>query len=133
MAYANTFREDESHSIINLFAKVFPGIENNMDHTLLGGPCKSFLRQNYNITYPSTTIDNKGVAKLVYQLRNSIVHNKDTELHFGFNNTEEYREVIPIIKELVKILPETIVKMLNDNNQTRRREIEYANRELKMY
>lgn len=133
MAYAKTFREDESHSIINLFAKVFPGIENNMDHTLLANPCKSFLERNYGITYTLTTIKNDGVAKLVYQLRNSIVHNKDTELHFSFNNTEEYKVVIPVIKDLVKVLPEAIVNMLNDNNQARRREIEYSNRELKLY
>lgn len=41
--------------------------------------------------------------------------------------------MIPVIKDLVKVLPEAIVNMLNDNNQARRREIEYSNRELKLY
>ena len=50
-----------------------------------------------------------------------------------FNNTEEYKVVIPVIKDLVKVLPEAIVNMLNDNNQARRKEIEYSNRELKLY
>ena len=40
--------------------------------------------------------------------------------------------MIPVIKDLVKVLPEAIVNMLNDNNQARR-EIEYSNRELKLY
>lgn len=133
MSYAKTFKDDEIHSIKDLFAKVFPGIENNMNHSLLGQPCKAFLNTNYGITYTLTNIKNEDVAKLVYQLRNSIVHNKDTELHFSFNNTDEYKDVIPVIKDLVTILPEAIVKMLNDNNSVMRQAIEYTTRYLKMY
>jgi len=133
MSYAKTFKEDEFPSIKNLFIKVFPGIENNMDHALLGPPCKSFLDKMYGIAYPLVAIKNEDVAKLVYQLRNSIVHNKETELHFNYNNTEEYKDVIPVIKDLIKILPEAIIKMLNDSNSARRREIEYSERILRMY
>lgn len=133
MAYAKTFKEDELPSIRALFSKVFQGIENDLDHNLLGPPCKAFLDKNYGITYPLVAIKNEDVAKLVYQLRNSIVHNKDTELHFSYNNTEEYKDIIPVIKDLIKILPEAIIKMLNDSNPTRRREIEYAERMLRMY
>ncbi len=104
-----------------------------MNHSLLGQPCKAFLNTNYGITYTLTNIKNEDVAKLVYQLRNSIVHNKDTELHFSFNNTDEYKDVIPVIKDLVTILPEAIVKMLNDNNSVMRQAIEYTTRNLKMY
>lgn len=133
MSYAKIFKEDEVHSIIRLFATIFVGIENSLDRANLGNPFKSFLEKNYNITYPHNVMSNEHVAKLVYQLRNSIVHNKDTELHFTFNNIEEYRPVIPVIKDLLKILPEFIVKLLNDNNQTRRQAIEYSERSLKLY
>lgn len=133
MAYAKTFKEDEVHSIISLFAKVFSGIESRLNTANLNAKCKTFLDQNYGISFPHTTMNNEHVAKLVYQLRNSIVHNKDTELHFSLNNIEEYKIVIPVIEDLMKILPESIVKLINDTAPVKKDAIEYKERGLNLY
>lgn len=133
MSNAKSLKDDEIHSVKDLFKKVFTGIENQINSANLTTDCKRFLENNYAITFPHVSMSNENVATLVYRLRNSIVHNKDTELHFSFNNIDEYNDIIPVIKDLVVILPRAIINMINDNTTAKRKEVEYTKRDFPLY
>ena len=69
-------------------------------------------------------------AKVVYQLRNSIVHNKEAELHFSYGNMDEYSVVIPLIAQLIKTLGSGVVHIINNPpNQ----DLVFDKRELNLY
>ena len=53
------------------------------------------------------------ISKIVYQLRCSIVHNKETEFHYTYNNLEEYKAIVPLIKKLNELLLSYIVEIIN--------------------
>ena len=98
--------------------------------TLLQDPViNAFVEKYYKVKYLSANDINK-YAKVVYQLRNSIVHNKEAELHFSYGNLDEYEVVIPLIKQLVITLGRGIVHIINDpTNQ----DLIFDRRELNLY
>ena len=58
------------------------------------------------------------MADIVYQIRCSIVHNKETELHFTYNNISDYKDIIDLINVLSTNLSEMIVSLINDGANT---------------
>jgi hypothetical protein len=64
----------------------------------------------------NTNHDDAKIWDLVYRLRNCIVHNKESELHFTFANTSVYKDGIEIMKLLINKLEPAIVSVINDHN-----------------
>ena len=58
--------------------------------------------------------NNDRVLKIVYRLRNCIVHNKESELHFMYANTFVYAHGIDLMKKLIEIIEPAIVEVIND-------------------
>lgn len=85
MANAKAFQEGEEASIKDFFAVVLPNIQGQINTANLTPNCKKFMDEKYGVSFPHISMTNANVAKLVYKLRNSIVHNKATELHFSLN------------------------------------------------
>ena len=55
----------------------------------------------------------KGIARFIYDIRCSIVHNKEAEFHISYNNYEEYKEVLPLLKEVHDQLANKIWTLMN--------------------
>lgn len=72
----------------------------------------------------------KQMGDLVYKIRCSIVHNKETEMHFTFNNIYDYEPLIELIKELSEALCKSVIELINDSVN---KPLTYTNRELKLY
>ena len=70
------------------------------------------------------------MADIVYQIRCSIVHNKETELHFTYNNISDYKDIINLINTLSIKLSEMIVSLINDGANT---PLTYTNKTLTLY
>lgn len=79
-------------------------------------PFKDYLETHFDIKKTSQH-DVAKVVKIIYQLRNCIVHNKHTELHFTYGNYKDYEDVVPLIKLLVERLEIQVLQLLNDNNR----------------
>lgn len=62
----------------------------------------------------NTNHDNAKFWEVIYQLRNSIVHNKESELHFMYANTKVYQHGIALMKLLIKKIEPAIVDVIND-------------------
>jgi len=71
----------------------------------------------------------KHYAKIIYRIRNSIAHNKESENHITISNPDEYRIVIPVIKNFIEVLQELIVEKISTNQSL----IQYSKEQLKLY
>ncbi len=56
--------------------------------------------------------------KVIYQLRNCIVHNKESELHFMYTNTGVYEAGIKLMNLFIQKIEPKIAEVINDSNVT---------------
>lgn len=78
---------------------------------------KDFLKDKLKINiYSDYNVDQ--ICKIIYQLRNCIVHNKESELHFAYYNVDDYREAIGIMRTFIDKLEPAIVDIINTPNHT---------------
>lgn len=72
---------------------------------------------------------NSKIANFIYDVRCAIVHNKESEFHITYTNVDEYRDLLPLMKEILAIMPAMIMNCLNNPNA----KIAYSVKELKLY
>ncbi|MBA4198446.1 MAG: hypothetical protein C0459_12925 [Chitinophaga sp.] len=89
---------------------------------------KTFLRDK-GIVKGFDTSNFERVAALVYGLRCSIVHNKESEYHLTITNSEDYKDIIPLIKQLIKTLEFLVIKKIADNDDS----IKYPKQQMSLY
>lgn len=79
-------------------------------------------------TTPKASINPK-IATFIYDVRCAIVHNKESEFHITYNNIDKYRCLLPLMKEILSLMPGIIMRCLNKHNVG----ISYSVKELKLY
>lgn len=79
-------------------------------------------------TTPKASINPK-IATFIYDVRCAIVHNKESEFHITYNNIDKYRCLLPLMKEILSLMPGIIMRCLNKHNAG----ISYSVKELKLY
>ena len=110
IALANKGFDKETEEIINGFAELFPHADLAITAVEIQ-PFATALTDNYGI---SGNHNNKKIGKIIYNIRNSIVHNKATELHFAYGNVSEYSILVPLIKLLINRIEPMVIEILND-------------------
>lgn len=103
--------DGEKKQFIEGFAKVFSGIEGVITQVDIS-PYNVFLDSTYLIKAGTQHSANK-IGTIIYALRNSVVHNKESELHFTFGNVSEYQSGIGLIKLIVEKMEKEIVEKMN--------------------
>ena len=126
IALANKGFDRETEEIINGFAELFPNAEVAITAADIQ-PFATALTDNYGI---SGNHNNKKIGKIIYNIRNSIVHNKATELHFAYGNVSDYSILVPLIKLLINRIEPMIVELIND---PARQSLDYSNKEMPLY
>lgn len=79
-------------------------------------------------TTPKDSINPK-IATFIYDVRCAIVHNKESEFHITYSNVDKYRCLLPLMKEILSLMPGIIMRCLNRHNVG----IAYSVKELKLY
>lgn len=79
-----------------------------------------FFFNNWGVKYNKTTrkINSESklaIASLIYGIRNSIVHNKESEFHLTTSNPAEYSIVIPVIKIFMQKLEKATLDKISAN------------------
>ena len=139
----DTISKGELKSLQDLFAKVFNSIHNTEVKNLvepiqtnniklskylnqtLTRQIKSILGlTNQNISNPSN------VAELIYKIRCCIVHSKESEIHFTPNNISEYKDLIPVIRVLIKVIQNSIVETINNSGK---KDLEFQSESMLLY
>lgn len=127
IAIASKANKNETDEIVKGIMDLFPGIQYVIVEADIN-PYDSFLEREYGIAKRGHS--DKKVAKIVYNLRNSIVHNKSTELHFSYGNIDEYKDVIRLIKLLIEKLEPKIIDIINDPSNNI---LEYDGKKMDLY
>ena len=91
-------------------------------------PFANVLKYEYSISGGGH--GNKKIGKIIYNIRNSIVHNKATELHFAYGNVSDYSNLVPLIRLLIEKIEPMIVELVN--NPTKQ-SLEYAIKKIPLY
>lgn len=115
-------KNSETDILKRNFVKVF-AVQINGNTFNLGAlqadQCR-FLKDNWHIPFDSATntVDMttpKNVVMLIYGIRNSIVHNKESEFHLTTSNPDDFAIIIPIIKTFITKLERTILDAVSAN------------------
>lgn len=128
---AEKMKGRESDTFILNFKKIFHSDIPRISVDLLPfstNPIKDFLRDN-GIVKGFNNSNLERVASLVYGLRCSIVHNKESEYHLTITNSEDYAIIIPLITQLVKTLEFLIIQKIADNDIS----IKYPQQQMNLY
>lgn len=75
---------------------ILPDLSSIIDPTDITADIDAFIKDRLMIK--NGNHDNARLWQVVYQLRNSIVHNKESELHFMYANTNVYEPGINLMK-----------------------------------
>lgn len=135
------FKKSEQEELENFFKDILVGVENKLDPKDASGRYPTepdylktdivdYLKLNYSINSGGDrpTFSNRNIADIVYKIRCGIVHNKETEFHLTYNNIEEYRVIVPLIKKINELLLMEIMELINDGNR-----LLYSNKNLVLY
>lgn len=79
-------------------------------------------------TKPQNNID-KGVARFIYDTRCAIVHNKESEFHIQYNNYEDYKDIVPLMRSINDIMAKKILEIINSLTPS----IHYQSQKLELY
>lgn len=143
----DSFKKNERTIFKQLFKEEFKELYNKIDvpdshdkYTSVEPACLNLASRNkikdlYNIQAVNSRPDKPyyeatQMGEIVYQIRCSIVHNKETELHFTYNNISDYQDIIDLINTLSTKLSEMIVSLINDGANT---PLTYENKTLTLY
>jgi hypothetical protein len=77
---------------------------------------------------PQNNID-KGVARFIYDTRCAIVHNKESEFHIQYNNYEDYKDIVPLMRSINDIMAKKILEIINSLTPS----IHYQSQTLDLY
>ncbi len=88
----------------------------------------NFIRNKLLIT--NYSFNDARLWDVIYKLRNCIVHNKESELHFTYSNTDVYMQGIELMKLFIQKLEPEIVKIINDPAVTG---LEFATQKVQVY
>lgn len=136
-ALTDTFKQSETSVIVSSVQKLYPQLAAALNAQIgsatdvLSPACRTFLQQKYDISPEDDgTFSADSVGSIVYNFRNSIVHNKETEFHFTFNNVSEYKDIIGLLDFITNHLIDSIIQLIEKN---RLNPLLYRRKTLKLY
>lgn len=129
---AESMKKGERESFLKNFEKIF-----TPDHTTLirpglstvsGSNVISFLN-NKKIVIDFNANSIKKIADFIYGLRCCIVHNKESEYHISISNSDDYQEIIPLIRKTLEIFEGLVIKKISENYIP----IKYSQKTIQLY
>ena len=73
---------------------------------------ESFIKDKLLLS--SYTFSDDNLWQVIYKLRNCIVHNKESDLHFTYSNTDAYVDGISLMKKIIEKMEPEIVNIINN-------------------
>ncbi len=93
----------------------------------------AFLKAYWGIEISDTNQINHrdaiSISTLIYRLRNSIVHNKESEFHITTTNPDDYIDVLDLIKKFIQILENQVFNKISSNADS----IRYRSNHIELY
>lgn len=128
---AERMKKGERDTFITNYEKIFNAdsatINTAIAHTI-NPVITTFLEEKGLVkTFnPNTT---KKIAELIYGLRCSIVHNKESEYHLTVSFYDDFIQIIPLLQDLTMIMENLIIEKIKTNHTS----IKYSQREVTLF
>lgn len=134
------FTNDERGTFIRELKSVFNSFHGKITPAQITADMESFCKKYYPLNKNGDTymtpvcINDIGqidacIAKFIYDTRCSIVHSKESEFHMTTINYYEYVAIVPLMKDIMKIVGECLFDILNNVNN----KITFNNPSLDLY
>lgn len=91
-------------------------------------PMKDFIKNKLLLGTYQHSFDS--LCDVIYKLRNCIVHNKESELHFTYFNTDVYKDGIDLMRVLIKNIEPAVINIINDENV---QDLEFTSQQIQVY
>lgn len=129
---AESMKKGEKESFVKNFDKIFASdlvtSINPALNPVSGGNVIAFLKDKKIVAnFNSNNI--KKIAEFIYGLRCCIVHNKESEYHISISNSDDYQEIIPLIRKTLEVFEELVIKKISDNYS----DIKYGQKTVQLY
>ena len=125
---ANKGSEKEFEELKKGLKDVLPDLSTLITQAEITIDMQAFIKDRLMIK--NINHDNSKLWEVVYQLRNSIVHNKESELHFMYANTSVYEPGIALMKLLIEKVEPVIIGVINDPGKT---QLEFTEQRVQVY
>ena len=120
------FTNNERETFKKGLSEVFPSFAGKINVPITRD-VESFCTKYYPLTNAGLTyltqanIDdpqqvNATISKFIYDTRCAIVHNKESEFHITAINYSEYAAIIPLMKNILSVVGESLFEVINDIN-----------------
>lgn len=121
------FSNGERETFVKGVSEVISSFNGEISDTLITPDISSFCQKYFpknrdGSTYmkpenirDSIVIDGC-VSKFIYDVRCSIVHNKESEFHMTSINYDEYSSIVPLMSEIMKVVGKKVMETINDEN-----------------
>ena len=134
------FSNSERDTFIKGVSCVLSSFAGDIPDSLVTASVKDFCLKYYPLssngnTYMTaenirdTSQINNCISKFIYDVRCSLVHNKESEFHITMINYDEYAPIVPLMKEIMKVVGKKIMETLNTPNNN----ICFPNSQLPLY
>ncbi len=130
---SENMKKGEKDSFKKNFQKIFndsdlqTSIKPEIDN-ILNQDITDFLSQK-GIVRSFSTDNLQKISELIYGLRCSIVHNKESEYHLTISNYEDFIVIIPLIRKLLEIFEKLVIEKISTNHNN----INYSKKTVRLY
>lgn len=128
---SDKIKKSESDVFVTNFIKLFQGKEGVFNAKItpfLTPTNRSEIKELYlDKTFDPNILRHN--AELIYGIRCSIVHNKESENHISISNPNDYINLIPIIRAYIELLEDLIIEKVSVNDPL----IQYSKEQLNFY
>ena len=133
---AESMKKGEKESFVKNFDKIFASdLTSDLAPTISpalnpvsGANVITFLKDK-KIVVDFNPNSIKKISELIYGLRCCIVHNKESEYHISISNSENYQEIIPLIRKTLEVFEALVIKKISDNYN----DIKYGQKTVQLY
>lgn len=129
---SESMKKGERESFIKNFEKIFASdltaTINPALNTVSNANVITFLKDKKIVSDFNTTSIKK-ISEFIYGLRCCIVHNKESEYHISISNSENYKEIIPLIRKTLEIFEGLVIEKISTNYN----EIKYGQKTVNLY
>ncbi len=127
---AESMKKGEKESFMKNFKEIF-----NTDLTSIRGSLSAFntprirtFLENKKIV-KNFNLDITKIAELIYGIRCCIVHNKESEYHITTSNSEDYSDIIPLIRKLLEVFENIMIQKISNNDS----KVSYTQQSVNLY
>ncbi len=128
---SESMKKGEKETFIKNFVKIFGGDAGDINNAISGdvNPLIVTFLNDHGLVSAFAAGDINRIAQLIYSVRCSIVHNKESEYHLTISFYDDFLPIIPLVRSLIRIIEKLMIEKIKTNHGN----IKYPQRGIQLY